>query len=316
MTSKKEKQVEFRFYDMPGRDPCLVFSGEAWRRVYGEGAPCLHFHNVLEVGYCHEGRGRMVYDGEERNYHAGMISVIPGHVLHNTCNAEGEFSLWSYVFFEPHTYLARFFGDDPRFVENVEKRLNCRYILEAAEEQTVLAGAVRTILDARKAGMPYEREIVSASLVQIILAAAGMNRDYDSEITGPGPLRRDAEIRRTLTYIESHCAEPLSVGDLAREAGLSEPHYRRIFREAMDMPPSDYLNMVRIQKACSMLVGTDYPVDLIAEKAGFTTLSTFNRNFRRFMNEAPLRWKKAHIGSDDQTGIRIRARSGWTDTIR
>ena len=59
---------------------------------------------------------------------------------------------------------------------------------------------------------------------------------------------------------------------------------------------------------------TDLPVELIAERSGFTTMSTFNRNFRAYTNESPLKWKKTHLGASDSiAGFQIRARKGWDD---
>ena len=87
--AKNRQTIDFRFYDMPQRDPVLVFSGEKWKRVYGEGAPNLHFHNILEIGICREGSGRMIYENEERPYEAGALSLIPANCPHNTLNEPG-----------------------------------------------------------------------------------------------------------------------------------------------------------------------------------------------------------------------------------
>lgn len=80
------------------------------------------------------------------------------------------------------------------------------------------------------------------------------------------------------------------------------------------MSPSVYLNMVRIQQACHLLLRTELPVEAIAEQTGFSTLSTFNRNFRSYMEESPLRWRKTHQGNPDSiAGFHIRAHRGGDD---
>lgn len=315
MKNKKQSLVEFRFYDLPKNNPYIIFSGNAWRRVYGDGAPNLHFHNVLEVGICHEGHGKMVYEDGEKDYHEGMISVIPRNTPHNTMNTPGEYSLWSYIFFDVHAYLMQYFSDDPNFLEKTERRINLQPLLGDEKDFPVIASAATMMLGEKDKKQPYAKEITGAAILQIMMAAARANRAYDDGATGTEHRHRDVEILSTLTYIENHYAEPLSVGDLAAKANISETHYRRMFKENMNMTPADYLNMVRIQKACTLLIRTDYPVDIIAEKSGFTTLSTFNRNFRHFMNETPLKWRKAHLTHDATGEIRVKALNGWTDTI-
>lgn len=32
-------------------------------------------------------------------------------------------------------------------------------------------------------------------------------------------------------------------------------------------------------------------MDMVAQKAGFATTSTFNRNFKKFLNTSPYQWK-------------------------
>ena len=61
----------------------------------------------------------------------------------------------------------------------------------------------------------------------------------------------------------------------------------------MGMTPVDYLNQVRIKKACDMIRKTGYSMEEIAVKVGFSTTSTFNRNFKRIVGTSPYHWKKS-----------------------
>jgi AraC-like DNA-binding protein len=81
------------------------------------------------------------------------------------------------------------------------------------------------------------------------------------------------------------------VKELADACSMSESHFRRIFIENMNMSPTDYLNFVRIQMACEMMKKSDEPIEHVAVKCGFTTQSTFNRNFRKYLDTSPYQWK-------------------------
>lgn len=95
---------------------------------------------------------------------------------------------------------------------------------------------------------------------------------------------------------------------------MSEMHFRRVFQKSMNMTPSAYLNMFRIQNACRQLLKTDLSVETVAMQSGFSTVSTFNRNFRIYMDTSPLRWKKLHLEeADSVAGFRVRAHRGWDD---
>ena len=57
----------------------------------------------------------------------------------------------------------------------------------------------------------------------------------------------------------------------------------------MNMSPLEYINQVRIRMACEHLKRTDEPIAEIAVKCGFSTNSTFNRNFKQLLGVTPTR---------------------------
>ena len=59
------------------------------------------------------------------------------------------------------------------------------------------------------------------------------------------------------------------------------------------MTPVEYINWVRIRAACKELRKTNISVNEIAMRSGFTTISTFNRNFRRILGVSPQQWRSA-----------------------
>ena len=72
------------------------------------------------------------------------------------------------------------------------------------------------------------------------------------------------------------------------------PQYRMvycIFSKCMNMTPVEYINWVRIKTACDELKRTNDSIGDIAVRAGFSTLSTFNRNFQKVMGISPREWR-------------------------
>lgn len=96
--------------------------------------------------------------------------------------------------------------------------------------------------------------------------------------------------------------EDIRIEDLAKICHISETHFRRVFTSHMKVSPLEYINSVRIHTACEFLQKTDIPVADIAHKCGFTTNSTFNRNFRQIMGVTRL---------NGESGRRIMNSSFW-----
>ena len=78
------------------------------------------------------------------------------------------------------------------------------------------------------------------------------------------------------------------------------------------MKPLDYLNMIRIDKACELIQNKDYAMEEIGFRVGYQTPSTFNRNFKKLTGKTPYQWKK----EENRLGVskknyRISAKRGW-----
>ena len=119
-------------------------------------------------------------------------------------------------------------------------------------------------------------------------------------------------IAQTLQYIGAHYAEPIKVKELASMSHISETHFRRIFSSYMNMSPLEYINHVRIRMACEHLKRTDEPIAEIAVKCGFSTNSTFNRNFKQLLGVTPMEWRKRPENYERQLlKFEIHSEEGW-----
>lgn len=213
--SESKELLDFRYYDMPQKDPVIVFSGEKWKRVYGESAPGLHFHNILEIGICREGKGRMLYEHEERMYQQGAISLIPDNCPHNTLNEPGEISWWEYIFVDVHAYLQRAFGTDEVFVRNCEERIRSRACLLRAEEHPDMAHLINAIIEVTNAGGAYAGEIRTSYILAVLLLIARENRTYVTNQTEEFRTR-SRQVLQALHFISLHYMDDILTADIAK----------------------------------------------------------------------------------------------------
>ncbi|QSQ22627.1 AraC family transcriptional regulator [Pyxidicoccus parkwayensis] len=108
---------------------------------------------------------------------------------------------------------------------------------------------------------------------------------------------RDSRAARDSVYaaiaeVEHASAEELSLGDLARVAGLSPYHFLRVFKRETGVTPHRFLMQVRVRRALELLRDTTRPVTEIAFDVGFGDLSNFINTFRREVGCSPARFRK------------------------
>lgn len=89
-----------------------------------------------------------------------------------------------------------------------------------------------------------------------------------------------AGINKVLAYIGQHLIEPFSADELAALAGQSPSMFSRSFRRHTGMSFVKYVNRLRINVACQMLMSDDEAsITDVCYASGFNNLSNFNRQF-------------------------------------
>jgi transcriptional regulator GlxA family with amidase domain len=98
-------------------------------------------------------------------------------------------------------------------------------------------------------------------------------------------------LRELQLWIADHLNEDLSVPSLAVRAHMSERHFARAFRAETGMTPAAFVEAARIERARIALESADTPVEVIARNAGFGTVETMRRAFRRRLGVAPADYR-------------------------
>ena len=99
--------------------------------------------------------------------------------------------------------------------------------------------------------------------------------------------------RRLRDYIEAHLGEPLTLGELAGLACLSEYHLARMFRASFGKPPHAWITDQRLERARSLLRATDLPLAQIAAQCGYADASHFSHRFRDALGSSPNMYRQA-----------------------
>lgn len=111
-------------------------------------------------------------------------------------------------------------------------------------------------------------------------------REATARDRGRLPRRR---LRVVLDHVEQHLADPISVDDLARVAGMSPYHFSRTFKATVGESPHRFVMAQRVRRAEMLLTETDVTLAEIALRTGFSSQSHMNAAFRRLRAITPSR---------------------------
>jgi AraC-like DNA-binding protein len=99
-------------------------------------------------------------------------------------------------------------------------------------------------------------------------------------------------IAKARKYIHAHLDQPLPLGLVARQAGLSESHFCRLFKDSAGLTLTDYVNRCRIDWAKRELLKPEARISEIAFLIGYQSLSQFNRSFARIVGQSPTLYRR------------------------
>lgn len=308
MPKKKKKPAEFRFYEVPQNESVLALMGSKWIQVYGENIDNMHFHNLLEIGYCHYGDGDLVIEDDMYRFGEGMVSCIPANFLHVTRSDTDVRAFWEYIYINPEDIL-RQWGRSTQEIRDIVEAVGRRSFFIRGEDSPMIVNLIRAIFEEMQQKGAHYRECVRGIAYSLLFEIARFNGRGAGQMIGKGV---SLQLESAIEYVEKNYPNDFKIADLANECHMSETHFRRIFQEKMNMTPVEYVNFVRVRKACELIDRTDISMEDVAEKVGFVTPSTFNRNFRRIIGTSPYQWKKR---PDNHEGklmeYRISALKGW-----
>jgi AraC-like DNA-binding protein len=109
------------------------------------------------------------------------------------------------------------------------------------------------------------------------------------------PLVHDDVFRRLCRvrdFMHEYHAEPVTLAELARQAGLSRFHFLRRFRDAFGATPHEYLTRVRLGRAKQLLAAENRSVTEVCLDIGFSSLGSFSTLFAERFGCPPSAWRR------------------------
>jgi AraC-like DNA-binding protein len=101
----------------------------------------------------------------------------------------------------------------------------------------------------------------------------------------------DFRVRKSLRLLDDALGQGLALDNVARDAGLSRPHFYKLFRENTGVTPALYANTMRIERALDRLTSSQISVTDIGFELGFSSQSHFTHFFAANVGIAPTLYR-------------------------
>ncbi|MBQ8415698.1 MAG: helix-turn-helix transcriptional regulator [Clostridia bacterium] len=246
----------------------------------------LHWHGEFEVIRVLSGSLGLYLNNEKHTLRAGEIGFVGSGVLHRgePCDAVYECIVFDLNMLCRHG-SGRITGYVlPLFSGGAEVEL-------VSTASGTLADTVNAFFDCLSEEGPYFELMAYAKAAEMVYLLYTENRIRIREKHVPAGNRRQM-IAALVEWIEENYTERITLADLAQVAKTNEKYLCRFFKEYTGKSPIDYVNGLRVERACSKIAEENRTITEAAFDSGFNDMSYFCKIFKRYKGMTPRRYKK------------------------
>lgn len=134
---------------------------------------------------------------------------------------------------------------------------------------------------------PMEAQVLAPNIVREIyyrILAGEQGGSMRAALAQQGQFGR---IAKALHRIHAEYAEPLEVGGLASDVGMSTAAFHVHFKAVTQTSPLQYIKSTRLHQARMMMIRDGLPAAAAAARVGYESASQFSREFKRFFGRPP-----------------------------
>ncbi len=246
-----------------------------------------HFHPEYEITLNIKSNGtRIVGDSVELFDHYDLI-LIASNIPHS----------WNYYRHKPLTPQER--GITLHFkLSSLGEPLLSQHEMHTVKTLLLQSerGLAFSVEDARTAEVFLTRMIASKGIEKVInffsllktLCASEKRSNLCSENYKQAfDERGNKKMSAVYNYIRENYSKNISLERISRVAHMSPYAFSRYFKKNCGAGFIEYLNRVRLNKACYLLRETEYQIQKVADECGFSSISNFNKQFLKTEGLAP-----------------------------
>ena len=218
---------------------------------------------------CFEGKGKVLIDGRWRVCGTDCASLLPAHTLNAFQAVPGV--RWGF----------------------------CWVCYQQPLEQRPIADTTSPVM-ARFDGSPLHSAIVGlmhecGAACEPSLIQHWVELIHNYVLRFARPMQHDDALRLLWERVASHLAEEWTLARLAREAGYSNEHLRRLCRRQLGRSPMHQVTYLRMRRAAELLSHTAHTVEAIAQEVGYHNPFVFSNAFTKWIGWRPSEYRKKKL---------------------
>lgn len=259
-----------------------------------------HYHQEFELSFITEGSGKRIVGDSVEMFHPGDLIFIGPRIPHVWISGEQARTQHSGRTLES-VYLL--FNQEilPQGLTSLPEFKDVNHALRLSERGMRITGDTLNQVSKIMLQLPYQGRMKRLMLFYEIMHIIGTSESYI-------PLATEAYIRSKFEtsntrvnsiheFLMNNYREEVNLHEIADLVHLAPASVCRFFKSATGQTIFNYLNKIKVDYACNLLMNTDLNIVDISYDCGFNNLSHFNKQFRQITGKTPSQYRKLRIPS-------------------
>lgn len=290
------QSIYYRHFDLPANFPVIGLLGDSWKSM-PQPVTRMHFHNCMEMGLLYEGSGELCVGNQSTRFQAPCLVVAPPNVPHAHQVDEDTVCGWKWIYVDPQALLHQL---SPRLLGKLgeyQRELSGEVCVLSGEQYPEIIALMNMIVEEMEQAKTHYHHIVRElfgalflKLLRTMPATARDDRYVNAQLGCISP---------AIAFIAENYMNEIPIDHLSQICHVSTSHFRRLFKQVLGWAPLDYVQMVRIDRACMLLYNCENSVTEIGLQVGYPSPSSFNRQFRRIHGISPSQWRQKMRSEDN-----------------
>lgn len=147
------------------------------------------------------------------------------------------------------------------------------------------------IISRLHSGNEFQRESARHTFLSLIY---GLSKE---EYLGVFNMEGRGMADKAVEFMQERKYSDFRLDELSSHLNLSVPHFIRIFKSKMGLPPMKYFARIKVEEAATLLMNSDKPLATIAEDLNFSSPAHFSKTFKQYMNVSPTQYRNNYINT-------------------
>jgi len=254
-----------------------------------------HYHQAYELSFITEGAGHRIVGDSVEAFHPGdLIFIGPRipHVWFSSASGSRQHSgrtLESvYLLFDQEIL--------PGEIRALPEFRHVNRAIELSQRGIRIKGDTLNQVSRLMLQLPYLTSMKRLTLVYEIMDLIGQSESFvylaSSEYVKSKFESTNQRVKSIHEHLMKNYREDIRLEDIASLVHMAPASTSRFFKASTGLGIFEYLNKIKIDYACKLLLKTDLNVVDISYDCGFNNLSHFNKQFRKFVGKSPSEFRK------------------------